>query len=83
MDKDLYEPHIWCYHDNHDTSSRPNLGKTHVTLFQEKIRLLEDVHPSLLDCKNQPSPPGLSTSMDPGKLPSLMKACEKHSQIRK
>ena len=73
-DKDLYELHIWCHHD---TSSRPKLGKTHVTLFQEKIRSPEDVHPSLLDRKNQPSQLGLSTDTDPGKLPFLTKACEK------
>ena len=46
MDKDLYELRIWCHHD---ATIRPKLGKTHVTLFQEKIRLLEYVHPSLLD----------------------------------
>ena len=74
MDEDLYELHIWCHHD---ISSRPKLGKTHVTLFQEKIRSPEDVHPSLLDRKNQPSQLGLSTDTDPGKLPFLTKACEK------
>jgi len=76
MDKDLYELHIWCHHD---ASSRPKPGKTHVTLFQEKIRSPEDVHPSLLDRKNQPSLPGLSAGIDPGRLPSLMTACEKQS----
>jgi hypothetical protein len=35
MDKDLYKLHIWCHHD---ASSKPKVGKTHVTLFQEKIR---------------------------------------------
>jgi hypothetical protein len=73
-DEDLYELHIWCHHD---INSRPKPGKTHVTLFQEKIRSPEDVHPSLLDRKNQPSQLGLSTDTDPGKLPLLTKACEK------
>jgi hypothetical protein len=80
MDEDLYELHIWCHHD---ISSRPKPGKTHVTLFQEKIRSPEDVHPSLLDRKNQPSQLGLSTGTDPGKLPSLTTACKKQSSIRK
>jgi hypothetical protein len=80
MDEGLYELHIWCHHD---ISSRPKPGKTHVTLFQEKIRSLEDVHPSLLDRKNQPSQLGLSTGTDPGKLPSLTTACEKQPSIRK
>jgi len=80
MDKDLYELHIWCHHD---TSSRPKPEKTHVTLFQEKTRSPEDVHPSLLDRKNQPTLPGLSAGIDPGKLPSLKTACEKQPQIRK
>jgi len=71
-DEDLYELHIWCHHD---INSRPR--KTHVTLFREKIRSPEDVHPSLLDRKNQPSQLGLSTDTDPGKLPLQTKVCEK------
>ena len=43
MDKDLHEHHTWCHHD-----ASWKLGKTHVTLFREKIQLPEDVHPSLL-----------------------------------
>ena len=50
MDKDLYEHHTWRHHN---ASNKPKLWKTHVTLFQEKIRLPEDIHPSLLGHHNK------------------------------
>jgi len=70
MDKDLYKLHIWCHHD---ASSKPKLGKTHVTLFQEKIRSPEDVHPSLLGRQNKTNPSLLSLSfgIDLKTLPPL------------
>jgi hypothetical protein len=70
MDKDLYELHIWCHHD---ASSKPKLGKTHVTLFQERIRSPKDVHPSILGRQNKTNPSllSLSTGTDLKKLPPL------------
>ena len=59
MDKDRYELHIWCHHD---ASSKFKLGKTHVTLFQEKICSQEDVHPSSLGRQNETNPSLLSLS---------------------
>ena len=50
MDKDLYEHYIWRHLD---ASNKPKLGKTNVTLFQEKIWLPEDVYPSLLGHHNK------------------------------
>ncbi len=70
MDKDLYKLHICCLHD---ASSKPKVGQTHVTLFQEKIRSLEDVHPSLLGRQNKTNPSllSLSAGIDLKMLPSL------------